>query len=222
MVKNKRNRAATMERILNALENVLAEQGFEGVNIPDVAQRADVSKVLIYRYFNSLEGLMAHYVTTGRLIPHYTPTWLTQIQPNHPRDLAPLWSAQALQLFRQFRSSRTGRELLKATVQGNNSLADAVSQAQDAELTRLVEQLSFVEGTDHQAASAVMLGALSYFVIQAQLDRPVIGIDLRSETGWRRVEEAVKLIYKSLSQLAVDSPLTQVVTKEADVALSVW
>ena len=211
-----------MERILDALENILTEQGFEGVNISEIAQRADVSKVLIYRYFNSLEGLLAHYVSMGRLTPHYTSAWLTQIQPSHAQDLAPLWSAQALQLFRQFRASRPGREMLKATVRENNSLADAVSQAQDAELTRLVEQLSFVEGTDHQAASAVMLGALSYFVIQAQLDRSILGIDLRSEAGWRRAEEAVKLIYKSLNRLAVDSPLTQVVTKGADMALNAW
>lgn len=222
MDKTKRNRAATMERIMNALEEVLTERGFEGVSIPEIAQKAAVSKVLIYRYFNSLEGLLAHYVKLGRLVPHYTPAWLTQIQPEHTRDLAPLWSSQAIQLFRQFRASRPGRELLKATVQENNPVADAVSQAQDDELTQLVEQLSFVDGADYQATSAVVLGALSYFTIQAQLDRSVIGIDLRSETGWRRIEEAVKIIYNALNRAAVDSPLTHVVTKEANVALSAW
>ena len=222
MEKSKRNRAATTERIIDALEQVLTERGFEGVGINTIAETAGVSKVLIYRYFGGLEGLLAYYVGMGRLIPHYTPAWLEQIQPVQPADLAPIWSGQSLQLFRQFRSSRAAREVLKATVKENDSLADVVSKAQDAELTQLVNQLAFIKGSDHQATSAVILGALSYLTIQAQIDRPVIGLDLRSEAGWQRIEDAVKAIYKALAQLAIDSPTTQLAIKPASVAVSTW
>ncbi|MBD2754250.1 TetR/AcrR family transcriptional regulator [Spirosoma validum] len=222
MEKNKRNRAATIERIIDALEEILTERGLEGTGINAIAERAAVSKVLIYRYFGGLEGLLEHYVSMGRLIPHYTPAWLKQIQPTQPRDLASIWSGQALQLFRQFRTSRAAREVLKATVKDNDPLADAVSKAQDAELTNLVNQLAFIKGGDHQATSAIILGALSYLTIQAQINRPMIGLDLRSEDGWQRIEEAVKVIYKALNQLAIDSPTVQLSIKPASVAVSTW
>src|SRR5206468_5240611 len=70
----------------------------------------------------------------------------------------------------------------------------------------LVEQLAFVQGADVKAISAVMLGAMSYLTIMAQNDRTMIGLDLRSEEGWQRIEAAVKLIYKALNKIAVDSP----------------
>ncbi|GAB4021202.1 TetR/AcrR family transcriptional regulator [Spirosoma koreense] len=222
MEKGKRNRAATTERIINALEELLTERGLDGVGINVIAERAGVSKVLIYRYFGGIEGLLEYYVGMGRLIPHYSNSWLEQIRPTQPTDLANIWSGQALQLFRQFRSSRAAREILKATVKEQDSLAESISRVQDTELTNLVEQLAFIKKADYQATSAVILGALSYLTIQAQLDRPVIGIDLRSEEGWQRIEEAVKMIYKALNRMAIESPTTKVATKSASVAVEMW
>lgn len=222
MEKIKRNRAATTQRIIDALEQVMAERGLDGVDINRVAQKAGVSKVLIYRYFGGVEGLLDHYVRMGRLFPHYTPALLDQIRPLQPRDLGSVWSSQALQLFRQFRGSRAAREVLKASVMEHDSLTDVISQAQDAELTSLVNQLSFIEGADYQATSAVLLGALSYLTILAQHNRPMIGLDLRSETDWQRIEEAVKMIYQAMNRLAIDSTTTQVAVKPASLTVTTW
>jgi AcrR family transcriptional regulator len=218
----KRNRAATTQRIVEALEEVLKEEGLSGVHVNTIAEKAGVSKVLVYRYFGSLEGLLEYYIRQGHLIPHYTHTWLEQIQPAAPADLAPFWASQVLQLVRQFRASRTARELLKATVKPSNSLTDTISQTLDAEMTYLVHQISFIEGGDYQAISAVILGALSYLTLQAQYNLPVIGLDLRQEDEWRRIEEAVKLIYKGMAKSAFDSQTTQVVLKQTTVSVDSW
>lgn len=222
MEKYKRNRLSTIERIVDAVEEVLTEQGFDGLGINVIAEKATVSKVLIYRYFGGLEGLLEYYVAMGRLVPHYSADWIEQIRPEHPEALASIWSSQALQLFRQFRSSRAAREVLKVTVKEKDSLSDAVSQKHDAELTILANQLAFIDGSDHQATSAVILGALSYLTIQAQLDRSVIGIDLRSEAGWSRIETAVKSIYKALNQSAIDSPKIRIATRRKSLSVSMW
>jgi len=218
----KRNRAATTQRIVEALEEVLSEWGLDGVGVNAVAERAGVSKVLIYRYFGGIEGLLEYYVKMGRLFPAYTPAILAQIQPVHQADLAPVWSSQVIQLFRQLRASRASREILKATVKEGDSLAHGVSQAQDTELTRLVEQLSFVKGGDYQAMSAVLIGALSYLTILAQNNRSMIGLDLRNEDNWVRIEDAIKVIYKALGRSAIDSPTVQVATKPVSLTVNTW
>ena len=222
MEKTHRNRADTTQRIVDALEQLLAEKGLQGVGVGAVAQEANVSKVLIYRYFGSIEGLLEYYLKMGRVIPHYAPAWLEQIQPATPADLAPVWSGQALQLFRQLRASRANRELLKATVNEKEPLAETISKSLDDELTRLAQQIAFIEGGDHQAISAVMLGALSFLTIQAQNDRSMIGIDLRSEEGWSRIEEAVKGIYKALAKQASNSPQIQLTLKANQAVVSTW
>ncbi len=48
--------------LIKAVNNIIEESGFEGLGINAVAAKAKVSKMLIYRYFNSLDGLIAAYI----------------------------------------------------------------------------------------------------------------------------------------------------------------
>ena len=147
---------------------------------------------------------------------------LDQIRPIHQDDLAKVWYRQAIQMFRYMRTSKAAREVLKANVVENDPTADVISKAQDDELMRLVNQLSFIEGPDIQAVSAVMLGALSYLTIQAQNNHTMVGIDLRSEQGWQRIEGAVKVIYLALNKMAVDSQAVKLSAQAKAQPASQW
>ena len=57
-----RDREATEKRLLETVGQMIAEEGFEKIGINAVASQSGVSKILIYRYFGSVEGLMAAYI----------------------------------------------------------------------------------------------------------------------------------------------------------------
>ncbi|MDE7073409.1 MAG: TetR/AcrR family transcriptional regulator, partial [Bacteroidales bacterium] len=57
-----RDREATEKRLLETIGEMIAEQGFENLGVNAVAAQAGVSKILIYRYFGSLDGLIAAYI----------------------------------------------------------------------------------------------------------------------------------------------------------------
>ena len=63
-----KSRLQTEQKILNALEKILLEQGFPAVGINSIARQAGCDKVLIYRYFDGLDGLLLAYAET-------TPLW---------------------------------------------------------------------------------------------------------------------------------------------------
>ncbi len=48
----------TKERILEAASEVFARDGFAGAHVAEIAHRADANVALIYRYFDSKEGLL--------------------------------------------------------------------------------------------------------------------------------------------------------------------
>lgn len=54
----RRNRAATMNRILRALAELIVLKSIDKVGINAVAAQAQVNKVLIYRYFGGWNGLL--------------------------------------------------------------------------------------------------------------------------------------------------------------------
>ena len=220
--KIRRNRAKTTQRIVEALEEVIAERGLEGVGVNRVAEKASVSKVLIYRYFGGMEGLLEYYVKMGKLFPTFTPAVLDQIRPLHDSDVARIWYRQVIQTYRYFRTFKAAREVLKASVIENDSIAETAARAQDEEMTRLVSQLSFVKGADTQAVSAVMLGAMNYLTIMAQNDRTMVSIDLRSEEGWQRIENAVKTIYIALNKMAINSKGVELELQSAHLPIAQW
>jgi AcrR family transcriptional regulator len=205
MEKSKRNRNQTSQRIIDALEEVIAEKGIAGVGVNRIAEKAGVSKVLIYRYFGGLDGLLVHYVKMGRLFPLYNEATLEYLKPEHEKDLARIWYKQVLHSYRLFRHFPTAYEVLKASVIDNEPMADVVSRAQDEEMSRLVDQLAFVKDVDARAISAIILGGMSYMTLLSKKDHTMLGIDLSTESGWERVEEAVKLIYTSLNRTMVES-----------------
>ncbi|HDP74622.1 MAG TPA: TetR/AcrR family transcriptional regulator [Bacteroidales bacterium] len=52
-------------QILDAALNVFAHKGFHSATIADIAQKAGVSKGLLYHYYSSKEELLSHIVIAG-------------------------------------------------------------------------------------------------------------------------------------------------------------
>lgn len=63
----KKDRLQTEQRILHALELLLLERGFTAVGVNSVARQAGCDKVLIYRYFDGLDGLLLAFAETTEL-----------------------------------------------------------------------------------------------------------------------------------------------------------
>lgn len=62
-----KSRRKTEQNILHALGHLLLEQGFPAVGINAIARQAGCDKVLIYRYFNGLDGLLTAFAETTEL-----------------------------------------------------------------------------------------------------------------------------------------------------------
>ena len=61
-ITGERDREATEKRLLDTIGKMIAEDGFEKIGINAIATQSGVSKILIYRYFGSVEGLMTAYI----------------------------------------------------------------------------------------------------------------------------------------------------------------
>lgn len=62
IVRTSKNRELTELALLKAVDDLIEEDGFENLGINAVAAKAGLSKMLIYRYFESLEGLIVAYI----------------------------------------------------------------------------------------------------------------------------------------------------------------
>ena len=63
------NRQETEARLIEAVGQLLASQGTAGLGINAIAREAGVNKALIYRYFESLEGLLKAFGASQNFWP---------------------------------------------------------------------------------------------------------------------------------------------------------
>lgn len=65
----KRNRPQTEQRIIEAAIGLIEDAGFTDFGVNHIAARAGVDKVLIYRYFGGIEGLLEHIGRSYEFFP---------------------------------------------------------------------------------------------------------------------------------------------------------
>ena len=61
-------RALTEQHLTDAVGKIIREEGFKGLGINRIAKEAGCDKVLIYRYFGSMDGLIEGFSGKERLI----------------------------------------------------------------------------------------------------------------------------------------------------------
>jgi AcrR family transcriptional regulator len=72
------------EQLIAVGRQVFAERGFEATSIEEIADRAKVSKPVVYEHFGGKEGL--HAVIVDRAVQDLMSRLLQSLEADHPRD----------------------------------------------------------------------------------------------------------------------------------------
>jgi len=200
-VVKRRNRQMTMERILRAMGEVMAERGTEKAGINAVAERAGVNKVLIYRYFGGWNGLLEAYVQRGFFLSMFNESFLDSVPANLPADgRSKIWSDYTIQFMQEFRSRKPSQELIRWEMSnGQTELARRLADFRDQSYKNLTEKLAPFSEFDPIAITSLMISAVTYMVLTSTQRGQIADIDLTNDSGWERIETAIRRIYAGLS-----------------------
>lgn len=200
-VVKRRNRQMTMERILRAMGEVMAERGTEKAGINAVADRAGVNKVLIYRYFGGWNGLLEAYVHRGFFLSMFNEKFLDSVPDNVPPEArSKAWSEYTIQFMREFRTRKSSQELIRWEMSnGETELARRLADFRDQSYKNMVAKLAPYSDFDPLAITSLMVAAVTNIVLTSTQRDHIGDIDLTAESGWERLETAIRRIYSSLN-----------------------
>jgi AcrR family transcriptional regulator len=193
--KRKRDRARTEERLRKAVVDVLVESGFGALTPSVVAHRAGVDKMLIYRYFGDLPGL----VRSIAFAPGFFPTFEDICGDDTiPQMLAmPVAARGALILRRLAEANRNRPAVLEVMVWElveRNALTAIMEEARETMGLKVIETL-FPDVADRKqiaAISALLSAGVTYLALRARKIRWYSGIDLKSNEGWAEIFRAAE------------------------------
>jgi AcrR family transcriptional regulator len=180
-----RDRAATEERILAAVGEVLARDGFAAIGVNAIAREAGVDKVLIYRYFGGLPELLRAWGSSGRFWPP-----LQELLGEGPHNLLALPSAERYEeFFRRFIAALRRRpltvEILAAEIVTRNELT-AILETEREEWGAQAEHRFGLRGV-----TLLLVAGVQYLLVRARTIRIFGALDLRSDAGWAALETSI-------------------------------
>ncbi len=191
-----RDKEETRSKILEAVGRILEEEGFQGIGVNSVSRRAGVDKVLIYRYFGDLPGLLREFASSG----DYWPSMNSLIENAGRTPCLPEASNLAVALLkgyiREIRNSPSAQELLLGELVSRNELSEASArkrERQGADLIEVLVKASPDAGKVDVAAMGALLSAgLTFLMLRGRTSESYLGIDISSEEGWERIERAME------------------------------
>lgn len=183
-----RDREATERRLVDTVGELVWENGFEKIGVNAVAARSGVSKILVYRYFGSVEGLLAAYIRRYDL-------WL-----NFPQDLPDRGELPEFlkRTFREqiarLRGDATLKRLYRWELSSDNELIVRLREQREQVGRELIRRVCVVTGhPEEQIAplASLLSASVTYLVLLGEFCPVYNGIPLQEDAGWERIGQGI-------------------------------
>lgn len=186
-----KDRELTEKRILEAVGSIIENDGYEKIGVNAIAQRAGVSKMLIYRYFGGVDELIAQYL----LLKDY---WAnTDIGLINPSDIC----GSLKRLFREqiirLRSDITLKRLCRWELTTENENIRHLRERREQNVCNLIKIISQLTGSQNPevaSLASIISASISYLVLMEEQNPIYNGIDLQSDKGWEQIVKGIDLI----------------------------
>jgi AcrR family transcriptional regulator len=203
-MQRKRSRADAEDRFIRAVHRLLLERGFHAVGINTVAEHAGLNKVLIYRYFGGLDGLLAAYAQRMDPFPRIVRKVENAVKDGGPSDPIRIGAEILRSMIDELRSNPQLQEMLKWELAENNPLSERIAAARE----RSGEQLQRLFGRfvppdsdiDWQATTALLTGGIFYLYLRSSTAAVFNTIPINTPAGQQRLIQAAERMVAALLQ----------------------
>lgn len=190
-INNEKDRESTEKKLLEAVGEIIIKYGFDKVGVNAIASKAGVSKVLIYRYFGSIDNIIVEYLSQNDF-------WLS-FSVDFPKDknlkgfIKKMFRDQIIQL----RSSKLEQELYRWELTNHNGVIEKLRLKREAKgitLITIISQLAKHPQEEVAAIATLLSAAISYLVLLSDNCSMYNGIDLQSDKGWDQLAFGIDLL----------------------------
>jgi AcrR family transcriptional regulator len=189
-----RNKEKTKKKIIQTFGRMLADNGFNGIGINAVAKEADVDKVLIYRYFGGMPGLLVAFANETEYWPGVEDLVGGLDREIESMSKSELAKYMYLNFCRFIRDHTLTQEMLRWEIVEKNELTDILDNFRENESQKVMQIFEGIQSFDVNALVTLLAAGMTYLVLRMRNTKYYNGIDICSDEGWRRIEETASWI----------------------------
>lgn len=186
-----KSREQTESKILEAVASIVESDGFEKLGINTIALKANVSKMLIYRYFGGLEELVARFI----MQKDYWANTDTLIF--NPHSVGDSIKSMFRNQIEQLRNDVTLRRLCRWELSCHNASIDRLRDKREengCNLIKVVSRLTGCFNSEVASLASILLASISYLTLIEDQCPTYNGIALQTDKGWEQIAQGVDMI----------------------------
>jgi AcrR family transcriptional regulator len=188
-----KDKSITREKIIAAVGEILTHSGMRDVGINSIARQAGIDKVLIYRYFGSLEELLCAYAHENSLWPTSAELLGDKANIRRTSDIRDVIGSLLTNQLAEIRRRKNTQEILRWETIEDNELTQALSAARAKQVSDIVSSFAITQrpSKDLEALISLINAGITYLVLLSKVTDKHLGIDLHSNFGWQRLSKLI-------------------------------
>ena len=186
-----KSREQTESKILEAVASIVESDGFEKLGINTIALKANVSKMLIYRYFGGLEELVAQFIMQK---DYWANTDTLILNPHSVGDSIKSMFRNQIE---QLRNDVTLRRLCRWELSCHNASIDRLRDKREengCNLIKVVSRLTGCSNSEVASLASILSASISYLALIEDQCPTYNGIALQTDKGWEQIAQGVDMI----------------------------
>lgn len=182
----------TEKRLLDAVSHIIENDGFTKIGVNRIASQAGCDKVLIYRYFGGLDGLLVEWAKRHDYYSFAYSEFIDSIKQSEKWDIRQIVKDVLFRQLHYLKENVLMQQLLVWELSGHSSFKGILEERERIGY-KLQEELnkSLDIGNDNDMSVAIIISAINYIVLFTRQYPKLNGIDFSKPEAWSRMEAMI-------------------------------
>lgn len=182
----------TEKNLLEAVSQIIETDGFTKIGINRIAKIAGCDKVLIYRYFGGLEGLLVEWAKRHDYYSFAYSEFIETIKVAENKDIRQIVKDVLMRQLHYLKGNVLMQELLVWELSGQSSFKGILEERERSGY-KLQEELNkhLNVGNDNDMPIAMIISAINFIVLFTRQYHRFNGIDFSKPEAWDRLEKQI-------------------------------
>lgn len=183
----------TKERLLETVSKVIEKDGFTKIGINHIARQAQCDKVLIYRYFGGLDGLLAAWAKQYDFYSFAYSEFINQIEQAETSSLGKIIKTVLLKQLEYLKDNQLMQELYVWELSGNSSFHTIQEEREKNghKLQLELEKRLNSNCLDCNFYITIIIAAINYIILFTRQYNMFNGIDFSKPEAWDGLKKVI-------------------------------
>lgn len=184
---------ATEKRLLEAVSKIIEDEGFTKIGINRIARQAQCDKVLIYRYFGGLDGLLVAWAKQYDFYSFAYSEFISQIEQAETSNLGEIIKAVLLKQLEYLKDNQLMQELYVWELSGNSSFR-AIQVEREKNGYKLQLELEKRLGDSCRDCNfhiTIIIAAINHIILFTRQYNMFNGIDFSKPEAWDELKNVI-------------------------------